>query len=129
MSPLAPVSPDTLIAEVAYDAKVPSCANLREHWAARHRRVSEQRKTARLMLLAVCGQFSPPAPFPVEGIVVTLTRVAPRSLDDHDNLRMALKAVADGVADWLGVDDRDPSVKWKYAQRPGRERVEISVSS
>lgn len=47
--------------------------------------------------------------------VVRLTRLSPGTLDD-DNLRGALKAVRDGVADRLGVDDRDPRVTWEYAQ-------------
>jgi hypothetical protein len=45
-----------------------------------------------------------------------LVRVAPRSLDSHDNLRSAMKGAVDGVADALGVDDRDPRVTWSYAQ-------------
>lgn len=59
--------------------------------------------------------------------VVTLTRISPRLLDD-DNLRPALKAVRDGVADRLGVDDRDPRVEWRYAQRKGAQKaVEVEM--
>ena len=47
---------------------------------------------------------------------VTLTRVAPRELDD-DNLIGGFKSVRDGVADWLGLADNDPRVKWRYAQQ------------
>jgi hypothetical protein len=43
--------------------------------------------------------------------VVRMVRYAPRQLDD-DNLASALKSVRDGVADALGVDDRDPRVVW-----------------
>src|SRR5678815_1117800 len=50
-----------------------------------------------------------------DAIVVTLTRISSGSLDD-DGLRGALKTVRDGVADWLGVDDRDPIVEWRYEQ-------------
>ncbi len=49
--------------------------------------------------------------------VVTLTRLAPSSGLDDDNLRGALKSVRDGVADALGLDDRDPRVSWRYEQR------------
>jgi hypothetical protein len=62
--------------------------------------------------------------------VVTLTRIAPRALDD-DNLRGALKATRDEVAAWLLVDDRDPRVTWTYAERRGAVReyaVEVSVA-
>lgn len=48
--------------------------------------------------------------------VVELTRISPGYLDD-DNLRGAFKAHRDGVADWLGIDDRDDRVQWRYAQR------------
>jgi hypothetical protein len=43
--------------------------------------------------------------------VVRLVRISPRELDS-DNLAVSLKAVRDGVADALGVDDRDPRVVW-----------------
>lgn len=49
--------------------------------------------------------------------VVTMTRLGGKRLDD-DNLRRALKAVRDVVAEWLGVDDADPKVCWRCRQRP-----------
>ncbi len=98
-------------------------ANTREHWAKRAKRAQSHRQHAhtvtRVWLLG-----SVPKTLPA---IVTLTRLAPRTLDD-DNLRGALKAVRDGVADALGVDDRDPRVSWEYAQEkhkvPG-VRIEI----
>ncbi len=52
-----------------------------------------------------------------QGLVVTLTRVAPRELDSHDNLRTSLKPIADAVTDLVGLpNDRDPRISWKYAQ-------------
>jgi len=53
-----------------------------------------------------------------DGLVVTLCRVAPRTLDD-DNLRGATKGLRDGVADALGINDNDPRVTWEYQQRRG----------
>lgn len=51
------------------------------------------------------------------GAIITLTRLAPRELDGHDNLRTALKPTVDGIADALGLkSDRDPRVEWLYAQ-------------
>ena len=61
--------------------------------------------------------MSPAFPLPC---VVTMTRVSPRGLDD-DNLRSALKATRDGIADKLGVDDRSPLVEWRYAQRQAKQ--------
>lgn len=97
-------------------------ANRRDHWATKARRVNEHRGTALLMLRARARKVGLPC-------TVILIRVAPRELDD-DNLRSALKAVRDGAADALGVDDRDPRVTWAYGQRRGKTReyaVEVRV--
>jgi hypothetical protein len=60
------------------------------------------------------SRFGAPPPPP---LLVTITRVAPAELDD-DNLAGSAKHVRDGVADWLGVDDRTKrsGVVWRYAQ-------------
>jgi hypothetical protein len=52
---------------------------------------------------------------------ITLTRIAPRRLDS-DNLARSLKAVRDGIADAIGVDDGDPRLEWRYAQEQGAVR-------
>lgn len=89
--------------------------NAREHWGARQRRVKKERNAVALLL--------PPRPKgPCPELTVTLTRVAPHELDD-DNLQGRLKAVRDQVAAWLGLDDRDKRVSWRYAQaKPGKPR-------
>jgi hypothetical protein len=100
-------------------------SNARGHWAGKARRAKEQRGLVAIMLRAkvrASAKFLGP-------LVVTLTRIAPRVLDD-DNLRGALKACRDGVADWLGVDDRDPRVEWRYGQRRGAAKayaVEVAI--
>jgi len=83
--------------------RLSSTPNLREHWATRARRVRRERAAA----LAV-----PKHPLPC---VVTLTRHGPRLLDD-DNVVGAFKALRDGIADRLGVDDADTRVAWRYEQ-------------
>lgn len=63
--------------------------------------------------------------------LVVLTRLSPRELDT-DNVIGGLKAVRDGVADALGIDDRDPRVEWIYAQEKTWRRgvrIEIEVKS
>jgi hypothetical protein len=60
-------------------------------------------------------------------VVVVLTRCSPRLLDD-DNLAGALKSYRDGVADALGVNDRDARVSWLVDQAKSSEagvRIEI----
>lgn len=89
--------------------RIESCANKREHWATRSRRTKQHRLAA----LAV-----PAHPLPC---VVTMVRVAPRALDD-DNLASGFKALRDGIADRLGVDDRDPRVTWRYEQTRGKAK-------
>ncbi|QSQ14070.1 hypothetical protein [Myxococcus landrumensis] len=91
--------------------KAPSVSNLREHWATRAKRTDAQKAATRRR----CPEWQA-GPL----LVVRLTRVAPRALDD-DNLRGALKAYRDAVAQWLRVDDRTPLVSWLYAQAKGPE--------
>lgn len=100
MTDLAPVT-------VLLPLRLPSVANLREHWSKRARRAKQHRMAA----FAV-----PRSPLPC---TVLLTRVGPRALDD-DNLRSACKALRDGIADRLGVKDNDPRIKWEYEQDTGR---------
>lgn len=49
---------------------------------------------------------------------VTITRIAPRKLDD-DNLAASAKNLRDGIADALGCKDHDPRVSWRYEQAKG----------
>lgn len=59
-------------------------------------------------------------------LVVRLVRVAPRQLDD-DNAASAAKSVRDGVADALGVHDRDPRVVWLVDQDRGPACVRVEL--
>jgi len=86
-------------------------SNARGHWAPRARRAKWQRDVVALATRPRIVSLGLP-------VTVRLTRVAPRALDD-DNLRGALKACRDGVADALGVRDNDPRVHWVYGQRRG----------
>lgn len=100
--------------------KIVSVANLREHWRTRAGRAKLHRATTAALLRSHKPPLLP--------ITVVLTRVAARQLDS-DNLSSAFKAVRDGVADWLKVNDNDPRVTWEYTQRKGAgtAMAEISV--
>jgi hypothetical protein len=105
---------------IAFEVQIraQSTSNLREHWAVKAKRVDAQKRATRAKCPAWNG-----GPL----LVVTLTRVAPRRLDD-DNLRGALKSVRDAVASWLRVDDASPLVRWEYGQEKGAGasvRVEV----
>lgn len=102
--------------------------NAREHHMQRSRRVRNERQTARVMVistLAVCAVGLP--------CVVTLTRISPGIADD-DNLQGAAKAIRDGIADALGVNDNDSRIEWRYAQEKCKRgefgmRVEICAAA
>lgn len=107
---------------VTLPIRAESVNNLREHWRKRAARAKLHRTTAWAELRA-----ADKGPRLLGPVVVMLTRVAPRTLDD-DNLRGSLKACRDGVADWLGVPDNDPRVRWEYAQAKGAPKVyEVKV--
>lgn len=101
----------SLVICVPLPLRIVSVANLREHWRTRANRARLHRSTAQAVLRS--------HPVPAMPVTVTLTRVSPRALDD-DNLAHAFKAVRDGVADWLGLPDNNPAIRWQYAQRKGK---------
>lgn len=94
--------------------------NAREHWAGKARRAKRERGITAAVLRA---RFGAPPPPP---LVITLTRSGPRQMDS-DNLAASAKHVRDGIADWLGVDDGDPALVWRYAQERGPYGVRIEV--
>lgn len=125
MKPLVVVAPIKTVSE----------ANAHEHWRARQKRAKAQRSAAVILTAAHAATagivVSSGNYYALAGpMVVTLTRIAPRSLDS-DNLAGSAKHVRDGIADALGIDDRNPIVEWRYAQRRGAPKqyaVEIHIS-
>ena len=99
--------------------KAPSTPNQRLHWAVKAKQTDSQKRAAR----ASCPVWNS-GPL----LVVKLTRVSPRALDD-DNVRGALKSVRDGIATWLRVDDASPLVRWEYEQSKGEPCVRVDVSA
>lgn len=96
---------------------IPSEANKREHWSARHRR---HKNNAVLIKYALAEQIknNPTLKLP---LAITLTRVAPRELD-KDNLISSMKNHTDIIADLLipglkpGQADSDKRLTFSYAQ-------------
>lgn len=86
--------------------------NAREHWAEKARRNKLERSAAHWHLRAT-GKRPPAAP-----LTVHMVRLAQQRLDLGDNLSACFKAVRDGIADWLGVDDASPLINWTYGQEP-----------
>lgn len=112
---------------VSYAVPVVTKSKLNErhgHWAQRSASAKGQRAGAYQL-------FPKGQPGALAGrLVVRLVRRAPRRLDG-DNLAGALKSVRDGVADALGVDDRNPRVRWVVDQETARAAdvlVEVYVA-
>ena len=101
--------------------KLESRANARGHTKHKTGKVSKQRDTARdavAMHLLACP-VSPP-------YYVSITRIAPRKLDD-DNAQTAAKSVRDGIALAIGRDDGSDLYRWYYPQRkPTRAEKALS---
>lgn len=94
-----------------------------KHVAAMRRRrfalvgkVKRMRVAACLALLARSKPVERAALVEAARLVITLTRIAPGTLDREDNLTAGFKAVRDGIADALGLDDRDGRLRWHYEQ-------------
>lgn len=92
-----------------------------EHWSAKHRRHKAQR-------LHTWNAFRQAVKVPlILPCVITMTRIAPRRLDD-DNLRTALKTIRDQLAAMIvddyrpGRADSDDRIKWQYAQEKGKPK-------
>ncbi len=97
-------------------------ANQREHWAKKAARVKDQRGTALLMARMPLRPFRS-----TPHLLITLTRIAPRPLDT-DNAVRSLKAIRDGIADALGIDDGNVArVTWAYRQRKAAEPKHYAV--
>lgn len=104
--------------------KVVSEANSTDHWRVKAKRKKNHRFMARVKCSSVITRKSNCC------FNVTLTRVnGPRQRDfDGDNLQSAFKAIRDGIADALGIDDGSECLTWEYQQIKGdRAGVRIEI--
>lgn len=88
-------------------------------WLAKHITLAKLTAAQRHMLANGCS--------------CKLTRISPRRLfDASESLRSALASVRDGVADALGIDDRDAEegglIAWTYEQDMGAPEVLIELA-
>jgi len=112
--------------------RVHSEANRRDHFRA----VAARKKQQRSLVSAELWHHALLHPVPRAPYVVQLIRrCPPRSkCRDSDNLRSALKAVRDAVAEHLDIDDNDlrpnSQARWEYAQEESpRHSVLIRITS
>jgi hypothetical protein len=110
-----------VVIEVTIPIRIESVANLREHHMARARRARAHRQAVHWALRAEAILKGTTGP-----LTITLTRIAPRSLD-LDNAIGGMKAARDGIADFLGRDDGDPLLTWKYGQDKAKGTYALRV--
>ena len=95
--------------------KIISEANISEHWIKKRARHKKQQAVIKLILRPEISKISLPCH-------VELTRIAPRMLDEHDNLRSSMKWIVDAIAGLLlpnlaaGRADDDKRISWAYGQ-------------
>lgn len=101
--------------------KTASESNCSEHYHVKNKRHTLQKRWVKTAFKKENPNISLPCK-------ITLTRIAPRSLDAHDNLPMSLKWVADGVAENIipgkaaGRADDSKEISWEYKQKKGQTR-------
>lgn len=112
------------------DVRTVSESNTFEHWRARSRRHSEQKFVVKKSFESWKKEN---LSFPVH---VHVTRIAPRKLDEHDNLRSSLKYIVDAISEILipgksvGRADDSGEIIWHYDQKKGAVReyaVDIKI--
>lgn len=101
--------------------RLPSLANTRMYWR-RMASLKKKQKEATAACIKNAGPIALPMP-----LLVTITRVGPRKLDD-DNLASACKYVRDQIAAAVGVDDGSPLYTWRYEQKIGKYSVEVEIT-
>lgn len=97
--------------------RLENVANEHTHWRVRQKRAKAQRGAV-AMVMRVELALRRRGLTTRGGLVVVITRIAPRTLDD-DGAVAAAKTVRDGIADALGIDDRDERVVWLVDQDRG----------
>lgn len=114
-------------------------ANAHEFWRTRQRRAKSQRIAAEMTCTVPLGRFHADLDGSIRPLSIHMTRIAPSAGLDSDNLPSSMKHCRDGVADALGIDDRDKRVTWTYAQERGgkgeyavrievRQRAEVNLA-
>lgn len=98
--------------------------NAREHWRVKAKRMAAQKTAAWAKTLA-SDPILPTLEWSKASVIIT--RIGKRKMDS-DNLASSAKAVRDGIAMALGVDDGDGRYTWRYEQELGKEYgVRVSV--
>lgn len=120
-----------LIASWEIPVKTVSEANSSEHWTKKAKRHKLQKRWVRTTY--PCDM---PPPDPEAIYTICITRLAPRALDDHDNLPTSLKYIADAISEQMypglaiGQADSAKNLKWAYYQikrNPKEYAVQVQI--
>jgi hypothetical protein len=101
--------------------KTASESNSSEHWTKKGKRHRIQKDRIKTQFFLVKPNISLPCH-------VYLTRIAPKRLDEGDNLPNSMKYVRDAVSECLtnttlaGRADGDNRISWEYGQERGKVR-------
>lgn len=101
--------------------KIANEANSSEHWTKKARRHKMQKNRIKVEFLKEKPNINLPC-------TCVLTRIAPRELDEHDNLRTSMKWLVDSISAELtgnhvpGRADSDKRITWEYKQARGKVR-------
>jgi len=93
-------------------------ANSREHWHKKATRHTRQKEATRFILASKVDETCLPCQ-------IIFTRIAPRKLDQWDNLPMSFKWILDSLSELLipgkatGQADSDNRIQVKYEQKKG----------
>ena len=106
------------VLSVTLPAHLVNTSNARQHWGTTARK-AKVRHTVALAVTTRARTFN--VALHAGNLAVRLVYIGPRQLDD-DGVASAVKSLRDGVADAMGVDDRDPRVTWVPDQERGGVR-------
>jgi hypothetical protein len=119
--------------ELKFSCKIPmrtvSEGNVKEHWGKSGLRHNKQKKIVQLEFMI----HKPNITLPCE---IYLHRIAPRFLDEHDNLRMSFKYIVDSICEYIypglavGRADGMPGINILYFQEKGKPKeyaIEIQI--
>lgn len=104
------------LSEIILPIRTVSEANVSEHWSKKSARHKLQKKIVKLRA------YSIPKTLPIH---IKFTRISPRKLDAHDNLRCSMKWILDEVCAQItgnsvaGRADDDHRITFEYDQVSG----------
>ena len=105
--------------------------NRRDHWAVKYRRATRQKRMAHAHTLKHAHRLRARARADRDlCLLVKLVRIMRRRQRpyDGDNLQSGFKAIRDGIAEALGIDDGSYRIDWQYDQERGDGKGMVRIA-